>query len=472
MSHSADLVVLGAGPAGLAAAWRASRSGLSTVVLERASAVGGMAGSFTVAGTRVDFGSHRLHPATAPALLADLQALLGGDLALRRRNGRLRVAGRWVGFPLRPGELARTLPPQLLARVLAEGLIGPLTGPLTRARRRTSPSSYANVLRAGLGPTLYDSLYGPYARKLWGLPGEAIDAEQARRRVTADTVWKVAGRMLAPRRRTGQGRSFFYPVRGFGQIVEALSTAATRAGADIRLGQEVSSLTASPDHVTLRTSGGGPFTAGQVFSTIPLPVLGRLARPAPAAQVLTAAAGLRLRAMLLVYVVHEGGRWTSFDAHYVPDPATPITRISEPANYRDSPSDPVGSTVLCCEIPCDVGDRMWTASEADLVELVADAVSRVGLPPLRVLGLEVRRLPRVYPVYSLGYRADLQGIEAWADALPRVTTFGRLGMFAHDNTHHAMGMAYDAVDALRDGVVDADAWQSARRRFATHVVED
>lgn len=47
---SADLVVLGAGPAGLAAAWRAARAGRDVVVLERASAVGGMAASFEVAG--------------------------------------------------------------------------------------------------------------------------------------------------------------------------------------------------------------------------------------------------------------------------------------------------------------------------------------------------------------------------------------------------------------------------------------
>ncbi|MDP9443719.1 MAG: FAD-dependent oxidoreductase, partial [Actinomycetota bacterium] len=89
-ADSADLVVLGAGPAGLAAAWRAARAGLSTVLLERAAAVGGMAGSFEVAGTRVDLGSHRLHASIDPRILADLTGLLGSDLQLRRRNGRLR----------------------------------------------------------------------------------------------------------------------------------------------------------------------------------------------------------------------------------------------------------------------------------------------------------------------------------------------------------------------------------------------
>jgi len=90
----ADIVVLGAGPAGLAAAWRVALAGHSVTVLDRAPVVGGMAASFDVAGQRVDHGSHRLHPATDPAVLAALRELLGDDLQERPRHGRLRLADR------------------------------------------------------------------------------------------------------------------------------------------------------------------------------------------------------------------------------------------------------------------------------------------------------------------------------------------------------------------------------------------
>src|ERR1700712_1088021 len=106
-----DIVVLGGGPAGLAAAGKAAATGRSVLLLERGPAVGGMAASFEVAGVRVDAGSHRLHPASPPAVLDLLRELLGDDLQTRPRNGRLRLYGRWVGFPLRPAELVRTLPP-------------------------------------------------------------------------------------------------------------------------------------------------------------------------------------------------------------------------------------------------------------------------------------------------------------------------------------------------------------------------
>lgn len=459
---TADLVVLGAGPAGLAAAWRAARNGLSTVVLERAGAVGGMAASIEVDGIRVDHGSHRLHPATAPHVLADLRSLLGDDLQLRPRNGRLRVAGSWVSFPLRPAELARALPPRMLARVAAQALTGPL--------RRGLPANYADALRRGLGSAVYDELYGPYAVKLWGLPGEEIDAEQARRRVTADTPWKVAARMLR-RDRSGQGRVFHYPRRGFGQIVEALAQAAADAGADIRLGTEVQRVSARSDGVTVQCAGSS-FDAGQLFTTVPLPVLARITDPAPDPAAVRAASALRFRSMVLIYLVHSGRPWTTFDAHYLPGTGTPITRISEPANYRDSVDDPAGRTVLCCELPCTEGDGWWRASEQELVDVVTRTLAEHGLPALRPGGAAVRRLRHVYPVYATGYAAHLQQLDAWADALPRITTFGRLGLFAHDNTHHAIAMAYDAVDALRDGTVDPAVWSAARRRFADHVVED
>ncbi|MGQ0575550.1 MAG: protoporphyrinogen/coproporphyrinogen oxidase [Pseudonocardia sp.] len=489
---SADLVVLGAGPAGLAAAWRAARAGRSVVVLERAAGVGGMAASFDVAGVRVDHGSHRLHPNTSPEVLADLTGLLGDDLQLRPRHGRLRVGPSWVGFPLRPGELARRLPRGLLARLAADALVAP-------ARWRAAPpASYADALRRGLGPGLYGALYGPFAEKLWGLPGEEIDAEQARRRVTADTPWKIAARMLR-RGGNGQGRLFRYPRRGFGQITEALAQAAVDAGARIEVATEAVAVRPGRGGVTVRTrpagsagagdgiaagaeggdgSGDGPAGAGSeigaahVFSTVPLPVLGRIVEPGPPPGVLADAAALRFRAMVLVYLVLDHRPWTPYDAHYLPGAGTAVTRVSEPANYRAGRDDPPDRTVLCAELPCAHGDGVWTATDADLGNRVADDLARAGLPRVTPVHVQTRRIRHVYPVYDVGYGARLAGLDAWAAGLGRVTTFGRLGLFAHDNTHHAIAMAYDAVDALGRGGFDSASWAAARERFAAHVVED
>jgi protoporphyrinogen oxidase len=177
--------------------------------------------------------------------------------------------------------------------------------------------------------------------------------------------------------------------------------------------------------------------------------------------------------MLCVYLVLDGGRYSAYDAHYLPDPGTPVTRVSEPPNYRDG-DDPPSRTVLCAELPCSRDSDLWQAGNDRLAGLVRAALADRGLPdPGPVRRVAVRRLPNVYPVYRVGYSAPFQALDAWAAAQPALLSFGRLGLFVHDNTHHALAMAWAAADALApDGAFDHAAWSAARESFTTHVVED
>lgn len=456
-----DVAVLGAGPAGLGAALQVARAGHRVTVLERERHVGGLAGSFEVAGVRVDHGSHRLHRTIAPELLAEIRSLLGDDLQVRARKGRIRLAGRWLQFPLRPADLVTSLPPGFATRTLVETMGAPW--------RRPKADTFAEVIRAGLGPTMLQRFYGPYARKLWGLAPEEIDGEQARRRVGANSSGAVVARVL--RGNDAEARSFLYPRRGFGQIAEALAAGATDAGAELRCGAEVQRVGPSDGGLTVSTAGGD-VTARHVWSTLPLAVLARLWHDTPP-DVVAAARQLESRAMTLVYLVVAADRYTAFDAHYLPEPWTPITRISEPKNYRDSRDDPTGHTVLCAEIPCSIGDQVWTATDVALGELVADALRRARLPEPAVSAVAVRRVPAAYPVYRRGFAVHRDRLDAWADTLPGVLTLGRQGLFVHDNTHHTLAMAWAAAACLRpDGAFDEERWADARRRFEDHVVED
>jgi protoporphyrinogen oxidase len=287
-------------------------------------------------------------------------------------------------------------------------------------------------------------------------------------------IRRVAG-ALPGIRKSGAGR-FFYPKKGFGQISDVFHRAAESSGAQVLLKTTVTAVSVEGARVCgveVQTDGERRMLpATYVLSTIPLTVLARLVRsdesPVPA----TATAALQQRSMVLVYLTLDTDQFTEFDAHYFPEASIRITRLSEPKNY--SLTDRPGRTVLCAELPCTLGDPEWSMSEADLGALVCRDLEQAGLAPVpRVLSVNVERLPYAYPLYTQGYRQAFEDIDRWLGGIEGLVTFGRQGLFVHDNTHHTMAMAYALVECIgHDGVFDRSRWAEARRGFEKNVVED
>ncbi|HYN08781.1 MAG TPA: FAD-dependent oxidoreductase [Vicinamibacterales bacterium] len=471
-----SVTILGAGPAGLGAALGLARDGHDVTVLEQADRVGGNAGSFQLAGLQVDYGSHRFHPAADPDVLALVRELLGDDLLARPRHGRIRLLGRWIHFPLRPLDLALHAHPRFTAGVLGDAarkMIG------ARGTGAGGTETFASVLERGLGSTICREFYFPYARKIWGLEPDAISPIQAYRRVSAGSIGKLVKRLIPGAGGQGaRGRKgiFYYPRHGYGQISDALRSAAERAGARIRLSTTAKRIElGTPDGHRVETTSGGAVessTSQHIWSTIPVTTLVRLIAPSAPVDVVSAASRLDLRAMLLVYLVLGTDQFTEFDAHYFPGADLPFTRISEPKNYA-ALDTPRGRTVLCAEIPCNRQDAIWSKSDEELGAIVKDGLARTGLPVrCPVVDVAVRRLPAAYPIYRIGYEQNFDTVDRWVSGLSGVLSFGRQGLYAHDNTHHALFMALAAVDCLKTGRFDDAAWQHYRRIFETHVVED
>ncbi len=464
------VVVLGAGPAGVGAAFRLRRlDRADVVVLEQRDTVGGNAGSFEMGGQRVDYGSHRLHPACDPEVFEDIRRFLGDDLIRRRRHGRILLRGRWIHFPLNPLDVLMHAERNFLGGVTRDAI-------LPRSKPASSEDTFASVLRASLGPTICDSFYFPYAKKIWGREPRELSSEQAKRRVSANSFSKLFGKMISqiPGVKRGDSGCFYYPREGYGQISEAYAAEASRLGADVRLRARVTKLVVSNDGawICVSTESGDEqmFEADYVWSTIPVSILTRMLDPPP--EVARAADALQFRSMMLIYLQLPRDRFTEYDAHYFPDESISITRLSEPKNYTGL-DEPPGKTTLCAELPCSTQDAVWEMGDDVLAGHVADDLARAGIPlPCAPSDVLVRRLGYAYPIYERGYERNFQACDQWLETIPRLLSFGRQGLFAHDNTHHALYMAYSAVDCLVGETFDEKRWQAYRSRFETHVVVD
>ena len=468
------VAILGGGPAGLGAALRLARDGSAkAVVIEARDRVGGNAGSFELAGVNCDFGSHRLHPVVEPRVMDDIQAALGDDLLWRPRHGRIRLRGKWIHFPLKPADLLLHLPVSFQASLALD-----MTKKLL-PRPAPAEKTFASVLERGLGHTMSHSFYFPYARKLWGVEPEALAVTAAERRIANNSISKLLLKVVRqiPGLKPAKTGGFYYPRKGYGQISEALKVVAQRHGAEFVFGARVSRIVHDGQRIRAvhyeKDGCSVEMTVDAAWSTLPIGLLVKLMSPAAPPPVNRAASEIRFRGMILIYLVLEQDQFTEYDAHYFPETSIPMSRMSEPKNYSAA-SEPRGLTVLCAELPSDPGEEVWSLSDDELGARMCRWLADTGLPvKARVRDIVTRRLSHAYPVYDRDYAARFAAMDAWLGEFEGLLTFGRQGLFAHDNTHHALAMAYAAADCLGPGgVFDASRWAQHRREFESHVVED
>ena len=468
------VVILGAGPAGAGAAYQLVQKKIARVtVLELRDCVGGNAGSFELDGVHCDFGSHRLHPVASAEIMRDLHRLLGKDLLYQTRHGRILLQGRWIHFPLKPLDLFLRLPKSFALSVLADAARKLLP------RAASGPETFATVLERGLGRTICREFYFPYARKLWGVDPQDLAPTTAQKRVSGSSIGKIlrkVSKQIPGLKPPGAGR-FYYPRRGYGQISQCLYEAARDLGAEFKFGARFTAIEREGSRIkAVRYQLGGQefeIPTRTVWSTIPISHLLQGMRPEPPRDVLDAASNVAFRGMILIYLVLDQDRFSNYDAYYFPEESIPISRLSEPKLFSSS-SEPRGRTVLCAELPSDPGCPEWDMSDQELGRRLCEWMGRAGLPtPVRVARVVTRRLRQAYPVYRRGYEQRFARMDGWLGEMEGMLTLGRQGLFAHDNTHHTLAMAYAAAGCLSPGgEFDHARWAEHRKEFETHVVED
>ena len=407
--------------------------GARPIVIEREPLVGGLCATHArtnAHGTwRFDLGGHRFVSSSA-ALSRWLESLVGDDLLTQERRSVVLHEGRRFQYPLDARDLVANLGWRENARALAGYAV-------ERARSRVRPRgdvTFEDWVVARFGRPLYDAFFGPYTEKLWGIPPTRISADWAAERISLLSLGDAALRMMGLRTRDSHvARRYLYPRFGMGQIYHALAREVERLGGEVRTGTRLVAIETKGDRaIAVRTDGRAGrqrIALRELLSTIALPDLARALHPhAPAAST-----PRRARSFPLAHLPQRAARPARRVARTrgctSASGGLRISRIQEPK--RRSPSmAPPGRTSMMLEIPCDVGDDVWTSDVAALRHLASRELDALDLSIDDALDAFVVRVEHGYPVYHVGYDTERRALLGAVDAFANVRTAGRQGLFA------------------------------------------
>ena len=448
-STERPVVVIGAGPAGLTAAYDLTRRGVPTVVFEQDGQVGGLAKTVVYKGFRFDIGGHRFF--TKVDGVRDLwRELLGDDLLKRPRLSRIYYCGRFYDYPLRARNVLANLGPVTSASMLASFLHAQL--------RPVRPEvSFEDWICNRFGRRLFERFFKSYTEKVWGIPCREIGAQWAAQRIKGLSLWTAMVNALKPANGNGHIRTliheFEYPRLGPGMMWEACRDRITEAGGRVELNTRIVRLHRQNSHidsvVVERNSVERTQPAAEVISTMPIRHLVKSILPAAPLDVRDAGGRLKYRDFMTVALIVDDPQLFPDNWIYIHEPSVRVGRIQ---NFKNWSPDMVPDQRLTClglEYFCSTGDELWTMPDADIVALAKREVEAIGIVRAdRVIDATVLRVHKAYPVYDEGYGEALARVRSWLAPLSNLHLVGRNGMHKYNNQDHSMLTARLAVRNL------------------------
>ncbi len=448
--------VLGAGPAGLTAAYVLGLRGAQGVVYEADGLVGGIAKTVEYKGYRFDLGGHRFF--TKIAQIERLwEELMGDEFLVRPRLSRIYYKGKYFAYPLQAGDVVSRL--GLLESALCS--LSYFQAQLNRHWQRMD--TFEDWVTANFGSRLYDAFFRSYTEKVWGIPGSEIHAEWAVQRIKDFSFWTalVSALHLTRSRPTTLIEEFHYPRLGPGQMWEAMRGRVEERGIPVLLNHRITAVHHEHEVVrglTVETNGRpAGVDVERVVSSVPLSELVLSLDPAPRDEILDAAHRLRYRSLCLVALIIDHEQPFPDNWIYLHDPDTRAGRVQNFGAWSEAMVRP-GTTCLGVEYFCFEGDEIWEMPDEEAVVLATKELAQVGLvDPADVIdGVKVR-VPKAYPMYDGDYKEAVATLRGYLAGFENLVTCGRNGLHRYNNQDHSMWTAILATLNLVDGAA-YDVW--------------
>jgi protoporphyrinogen oxidase/putative flippase GtrA len=445
--NAQPIYILGAGPAGLAAAYQLTKLGYPVVVVERDARVGGLAKSIEYKGFILDYGPHRFFTKIAPVLKL-WNEVLGRDQVSVNRLTRIFYGGKYFSYPLKALETLKSLGIEESLQIIASYF-------QVRLFPKQNPRNFAEWVTNKFGKRLFEIFFQAYTEKLWGIPCTEISADWAAQRIKGLSLLSAMRNALFGN--NGRVKSlvdqFQFPRLGSGQLYDKIHGYLQQSHQSVLVNTEVVKIhhqNQTVTHITLcdrLTGEERTVSCGGVISSIPLNFLvQQLNSPSPK-QVIDAAKSLKFRNTILVYLIVEGNNLFPDNWLYINEPSVQLGRVTNFANWSPEMLPNQHQTPLCCEYWSNFDDPFWTKPEDEL-RLQAEAeLRKIGLlKNQKISSGFVVRIPRSYPVYAGNYQAALADIQTYLSKFNNLQVIGRYGAFKYNNQDHSLLMGILAAE--------------------------
>jgi protoporphyrinogen oxidase len=468
MTRDVDVLVIGAGPAGLTAAYCLTREMPSVLVIEKDPVyVGGISRTVRYKDYLFDIGGHRFF-SKAKEVVDLWHEILPDDFIERPRLSRIYYGGKYYSYPLSAFEALMNL-----------GVIRSTACVLSYAYARAFPIADAKTfhqwVRNQFGEKLFSIFFKTYTEKVWGMSCDEISADWAAQRIKGLDLGVAIRNALArtlPKRKAAAAdgavvktliESFQYPRKGPGMMWEAAARKTRKQGGTLLKGRDLKSLSYDENRklwtaeAVLADGTTERYTARHVISSAPVRELVETLTPRPIS--LLHARALRYRDFLTVaLMVHKPDLFPD-NWIYVHDPKVKVGRVQNFSSWSPE-MVPDGTSCLGLEYFCFEGDQLWDSSDADLVALAKKEIAQIGLVAADdVVDACVVRQPKAYPVYDDAYRHNMEMIRLDLErSFPTLHLIGRNGMHKYNNQDHAMMTAMLTARNILAGERLFDVW--------------
>jgi protoporphyrinogen oxidase len=445
-----DVVIIGAGPTGLTAAYQLSKNGLNSVVLEKEARVGGIARTENYKGYGVDIGGHRFYT-KVEEVEAMWREVLDDDFLHRQRLSRIYYNRQFFYYPLRFFDAFRKLGLIETARIGFSYL-------WIKVWPYPKEDNLEEWVSNRFGRRLYQIFFKTYTEKVWGIPCTEIKAEWAAQRIKGLSLTTAVKDALFKSEKANVKTlidSFDYPRRGPGMLWERVRQIVESRGHKVLTGSDVIEIQMAGQRVkqivALNCKQSLTIAGDHFISSMPLSELILKMTPPPPPDIVEAARRLTYRDFLTVALIVRQNNLFPDNWIYVHSPEVKVGRIQNFKNWSPEmvPGDRAETTCIGLEYFCNEHDALWQMPDEELVALGRRELAQLGLVnEADVVDGVVYRQLKAYPVYTGEYQAYLDTIKAYLGSIENLQTAGRNGLHKYNNQDHSMLTAMLAVENI------------------------